>query len=127
MSHKPSDWEGKGPIYKIKKKYYYWPTDPNFFGNVSGNLTLIFFGLTLLYNTDIGNFSCGFNFRLARDLPEIAKNRHSEKLTQLYIFIDSPWNSENRTQWKFNTPSKRHFRQYFPTRKIPDIRYSTST
>ena len=23
----------------------------------------------------------------------------------------------------FNTPSKRHFRQNFPTRKIPDIRY----
>ena len=33
--------------YKIKKKnkIYYRPTDPNFFGNVSGNSTLIFFGL----------------------------------------------------------------------------------
>ena len=30
---------------KKKKKNYYRPTDPNFFGNVSGNSTLIFFGL----------------------------------------------------------------------------------
>ena len=72
----------------------------------------------------IGNFSRGFNFRWVRDLPEIAKNRHSEKLTLLYVFIESHWNSKNRTQWKFNTPSKRHFRQNFPTRKIPDIRYA---
>ena len=28
-----------------KNKIYYRPTDPNFFGNVSGNLTLIFYGL----------------------------------------------------------------------------------
>ena len=53
----------------------------------------------------IGNFSRRFKFCWVHDLPEIAKNRHSEKLTLLYIFIESPWNSENRTQWKFNTPS----------------------
>ena len=31
----------------------------------------------------IGNFSRGFNFRWVRDLPEIAKNGHSEKSTLL--------------------------------------------
>ena len=75
----------------------------------------------------IGNFSRGFNFRWVRDLPEIAKNRHSEKLTLLYVFIDCPWNSENRTQWKFKSPSKINIRQNFPTRKIPDIRYIDDT
>ena len=30
---------------------------------------------------------------------------------------------ENMTHWKFNTPSKRHFRQNYPTRKIPDVQY----
>ena len=49
----------------------------------------------------IENFSRGFNFRWVRDLPEIAKNRHSEKWTVIYIFIESHWNSENKTQWKF--------------------------
>ena len=29
-----------------KNKIFYRPTDPNFFDNVSGNSTLIFFGLT---------------------------------------------------------------------------------
>ena len=51
----------------------------------------------------IGNFSRGFNFRWVRDLPEIAKNTHGEKLTLLYFFIESPWKakiglSENLTQ-----------------------------
>ena len=57
----------------------------------------------------IGNFLRGFNFCWVRDLPKIAKNEHSEKWTVLYVFIESPWNSKNRTQWKFNAPSKRHF------------------
>ena len=37
-----------GITYRIeKKKNYSRPTDSNFFGNVSGNSTLIFFGLML--------------------------------------------------------------------------------
>ena len=31
-----------------------------------------------------------------------------------------------RTRWKFNTPSKRHFHQNFPTQKIPDIQSNVS-
>ena len=36
------------------------------------------------------NFSLGFNFRLVRNLPEIANKKHSEKYTLLYVFIQSP-------------------------------------
>ena len=77
-----------------------------------------FYHSQILY---IGSFLRGFNFRWVRDLPEITKNRHGEKLIMLYVFIESPWNSENRTQRKFNIPSKRHLHQNFPMRKIPDI------
>ena len=48
-----------GITYKIKKinKIYYRPTDSNFFGNVSGNSTLIFFGLTILEFAGIKKFT----------------------------------------------------------------------
>ena len=39
--------------HKIKKnnKIYFSPTDPNFFGNVSGNSTLIFLGLIMQFRS----------------------------------------------------------------------------
>ena len=71
----------------------------------------------------IGNFSRGCNFRWVRDLPEIAKNRHSEKLTNCtsslrVLEIAKIGLGENLP----NLPSV-IFRQNFQTRKIPDIRY----
>ena len=71
----------------------------------------------------IGKFSREFNFHEVRDLPEISKYRHGKKHTLLYVSIECPWNSKNRTRWKYDTPSRRHFRQNFLIRKIPDIRY----
>ena len=88
-----------------------------FFPNRSCSVYIGVFVMWLGKVLYICSFSCGFNFRWVRDLPETTKNRFI-----LYIFIESPWNSENRTHWKFNTPSKRHFRQNFPEQNIPDIR-----
>ena len=60
----------------------------------------------------IRNFFRGFNCLIC-DLTKIntAKNK------PYYTSSLSPWNSKNRTQWKFNTPSKPHFRQNFPDLK----------
>ena len=73
----------------------------------------------------IGNFLRGFNFCWVCDLPEIAKKQKQRKINptkRLHSIIESLWNSENMTLWKFNTPSKRHVRHNFPMRKILDIR-----
>ena len=47
----------------------------------------------------IGIFSRGFNFRWVRELHVIAKNRHNEKLTLLYVIeIAKTGLTENLTQ-----------------------------
>ena len=52
----------------------------------------------------IGNFSREFNFRWVCDLSEIVKIDKAKIKPYFYVFIESPWNSENRTRWKFNMP-----------------------
>ena len=71
----------------------------------------------------LGIFCVGLIFANSLKLPkiDIAKNKldYTSSLRVLEI-------AENKTQWKFNTPSKCHFRQNFQTWKIPNIYDSTN-
>ena len=71
----------------------------------------------------IGNFSCRLifaKFTASLKLPKI----NTAEGKPYYTSSLSLWNSENKTRWKFNTHSKRHFHQNFQRWKILNIRYN---
>ena len=67
------------------KPIIFWITAINMYSSapytasLSSELSWMWVSHCLIPYMYIRNFSCEFNFRWIRDLPEIAKNRHSEK------------------------------------------------